>query len=76
MLWTGASDRPPVMGASGGGKPKNHPSPLSQSPWRPGGEGAGGPPGHAQRELPQLPREEAWCAGVDWSCVDLVWEFC
>lgn len=41
----------PVMGASGGGKPKNHPSPLTQSPLRPGDEGAGRPPGRAQWEL-------------------------
>lgn len=44
----GASDRPPVMGVSGGGKPKNHPSPLSQSPWRPGVK--------EQEDHPAMPR--------------------
>jgi len=69
-----------VVGA--GGKPEDLPYPRPPAnQLRPGDEGEGeregGPPDHAQKELPlSCSGEEACYAGVDWSCVNLVWEYC
>lgn len=68
------------MSATSGREARGCPlPPLSQ--LRPGdkgeGEREGGPSDHARKELPlNCPGEEAWYAGVDWSCVNLVLGYC